>query len=134
MTLTLQKAANRLREKGIQPSAQRAAIAAYVWSTSEHPTADKVFEEVLRALPVISKATVYNTLHLLVERELLRELKFETAASVYDPNVGAHHHFIDDRTGEIHDIPWEAVDVRRIDAIDGFQVHEYQVVMHGEKK
>ena len=50
---------------------------------------------------------------------------------VFDPRVGPHHHFIEERTGRIHDVPWDALDVSRLGALKGFEVHEYQVVMRG---
>ena len=38
--------AERLREAGIQPSAQRLAVAEYVLTTEAHPSADQVWTEV----------------------------------------------------------------------------------------
>jgi Fur family transcriptional regulator, iron response regulator len=122
-----------LREHGVQPSAQRVAIAGYVLATEEHPSADQVFSRVSATFPMVSRATVYNTLNLFVEKGLLRELILAEGKSVFDCNTGPHHHFIDEATGAIHDIPWEAVKVARIDSIPGFEVHEYQVVMRGRR-
>jgi len=51
----------RLRAHGIQPSAQRVGIARYVLATDEHPSADQVWDRVRRDMPVVSRATVYNT-------------------------------------------------------------------------
>jgi Fe2+ or Zn2+ uptake regulation protein len=62
-----------LTRHGIQPSAQRVAVADYVLYTDEHPSADRVFAKVRKSLPVLSRATVYNTLNLLVKKGLLRE-------------------------------------------------------------
>ena len=121
----------RLREHGIQPSAQRVAVAAYVLETDAHPSADQVWAAVKKMLPVVSRATVYNTLHLLVKKGLLRELVLAPGRVVFDPKTGPHHHFIEEKTGRIHDIPWDAVDVSRLGSLKGFEVHEYQVVMKG---
>ncbi|HEY2409010.1 MAG TPA: transcriptional repressor, partial [Polyangiaceae bacterium] len=63
-----------LSAKGIQPSAQRAAIAEYVLYTSDHPSADRVWAEVKRSFPLLSRATVYNTLNLFAAKGLLRQL------------------------------------------------------------
>ncbi len=123
----------RLREHGIQPSAQRVAVARYVLATDDHPSADEVWHEVRRALPVISRATVYNTLNLLVERGLLRAHVLAPRRVVFDPNLDRHHHFIDERTGQIHDVPWSAVQVGAVTELPGFDVREYQVVMRGRR-
>ncbi len=107
------------------------AVGEYVLSTKDHPTADAIWTKVSENFPMISRATVYNTLHLFVERGLLKEVRITGGSVVYDPKVEPHHHFIDEESGSIHDVPWSAVDVCRIDDLDGFDVHEYQVVMRG---
>jgi Fe2+ or Zn2+ uptake regulation protein len=122
-----------LRSHGIQPSAQRVAVAEYVLQTRDHPSADQVWAKVRRTLPVLSRATVYNTLNLFVRKGLLRQLVLAEGRIVFDPNVGPHHHFVDDSTGRIHDVPWEALEVRRVDALRGYDVREYQVVMRGRR-
>jgi Fe2+ or Zn2+ uptake regulation protein len=122
-----------LRGRGIQPSPQRLAVAEYVLHTRSHPSADQVWARVRARQPAISRATVYNTLNLLVDKGLLSRLVLAEGRVVFDPHVERHHHFIDEETGEIHDVPWEAVDVRRVSEIDGLEVREFQVVMRGRR-
>ena len=122
-----------LRDHGIQPSAQRVAVAEYVLRTDEHPSADLVWKRVGVKFPWISRATVYNTLNLLVERGLLRRLTLSEDSAVFDPRTDTHHHFIDEETGEIHDVPWERVQVCNIETLKEFEVDDYQVVMHGRR-
>jgi Fe2+ or Zn2+ uptake regulation protein len=128
------KSAEALRQRGIQPSAQRVAVAEYVLQTQEHPSADQVFARVRKTFPILSRATVYNTLNLFVEKGLLRQLVLAEGRVVFDPKTDAHHHFIDESTGRIHDIPWQAVKVSRIDRLEGYEVSEYQVVMRGRRR
>lgn len=123
-----------LRERGIQPSAQRVAVAEHVLSTDAHPSADQVFEAVRRVFPMLSRATVYNTLHLFVSKGLLRELVLTEGKVVYDPHVEKHHHFIDEATGRIYDVPWDALEVKDVAKLAGFDVREYQVVLRGRKR
>lgn len=122
-----------LTEHGIQPSAQRVAVADYVLFTEDHPSADRVWAEVKRSFPLLSRATVYNTLNLFTEKGLLRELVLAEGKVVFDPKLAPHHHFLDEDTGEIIDVPWAALDVRRVHSLTGFDVREYQVVMRGKK-
>jgi Fur family transcriptional regulator, iron response regulator len=122
-----------LEGHGIQPSAQRVAVADYVLATDEHPSAEQVFARVRKAFPMISRATVYNTLNLFVEKGLLRELVLSEGRVVFDPKLEDHHHFVDDETGSIVDIPWKALSVSNIDSLQGFDVREYQVVLRGKK-
>ena len=123
-----------LKEHGIQPSAQRVAVAEYVLRTTEHPSADKVWAGVQETFPMISRATVYNTLNLFVGKGLLRELHLAPDSVLFDPNIDRHHHFIDEGTGRIYDIPWNQIEVSKARLLPGFEVHGYQVVMHGRRR
>jgi Fur family transcriptional regulator, iron response regulator len=126
--------AELLRDHGIQPSAQRVAVADYVLHTEEHPSADQVFQRVRGKIAVLSRATVYNTLNLLVEKGLLRQLALSEGNVVFDPRVEPHHHFIDEASGQIHDIAWSALRVSSLDSLPEFDVREYQVVLRGRKR
>lgn len=125
--------ASILRRHHIQPSAQRMAIASYVLGTDEHPSADQVFGKVRKSFPAISRATVYNTLNRFVREGLLRTLVLAEGRVVFDPNIRPHHHFIDEVTGRIHDVPWDALRVSRVEALDGLDVREYMVVLRGRR-
>jgi Fe2+ or Zn2+ uptake regulation protein len=129
--MTRHALAHLLSEHGIQPSAQRLAVAEYVLDTDAHPPADRVFAEVRSRIPMISRATVYNTLNLLVRKGLLKQLVLAEGKVVFDPHVAPHHHFVDEVTGAIRDIPWDALEVRKIDTLKGVKVREYQVVLRG---
>ena len=126
--------AERLSQHGIQASAQRVAVAEYVLKTEEHPSADLVWKRVKRRFPYISRATVYNTLNLFVEKGLLKALNLSDDSIVFDPKTETHHHFIDEVTGRIHDIAWDRVQVCNIERLRGYEVRDYQVVIRGRKK
>jgi Fe2+ or Zn2+ uptake regulation protein len=126
--------ATRLKEHGIKPSAQRLAIASYVLHTDQHPSADDVWRRVRKTFPLVSRATVYNTLNLFVDKGLIRELVLAEGRLVFDANVDRHHHFIDEDTGKIYDLPWGALTVSRVRELDGFEVRDYQVLLRGSKQ
>jgi Fur family transcriptional regulator, iron response regulator len=121
----------RLEAAGIQASAQRLAVAKYVLSTEDHPSAEQVWAKAQKSYPEISRATVYNTLNLFVEKRLLRELVLTEGRTVFDPMLAPHHHFVDERTGKIVDVAWSALDVQGVDALEGLEVREHQVVLRG---
>ena len=123
-----------LSSHGIHPSAHRVAVAQYVLTTHDHPSADKVWDRVRERFPMISRATVYNTLNLFVEKGLLRELHLAADSVVFDPKLERHHHLIDDETGQIHDIAWNKVEIKNIKSISNYDINEYQVVMHGKRR
>jgi Fe2+ or Zn2+ uptake regulation protein len=122
-----------LRGSGIQPSAQRVAVAEYALTTEDHPSADQVWARVRKSFPMISRATVYNTLNLFVSKGLLLPLVLSEGKVVFDPKTDRHHHFIDEETGNIHDVPWNVLEVKNIQGLRGFDVREYQVVLRGRR-
>lgn len=123
-----------LKKHGIQPTAQRVAVAEYVLYTVEHPSADRVWAGVQENFPMISRATVYNALNLFVEKGLLRALHLAPDSALFDPNTGRHHHFIDEDDGQIYDIPWDQIEVSNANTLPGFEVRDYQVVMRGRRR
>jgi Fe2+ or Zn2+ uptake regulation protein len=125
---------SRLVEHGIQPSAQRVAVARFVLATDKHPSADQVLEQVGRDFPYISRATVYNTLNLFVEKGLIRAHTLAEGKVVFDPMMEPHHHFIDDETGEIHDVPWKSLKVSGLGQLKNFAVRGYEVVIRGQRR
>ena len=124
----------KLRENGIQATPQRIAVADYVLNTNGHPSADEVWENVRRTCPTVSRATVYNTLNLLVAKGLVKPQILREGTVVFDPHVRSHHHFIDERSGKVYDIPWAALRVTGQASLDGFEISEYQVIMRGRAR
>jgi len=133
-TASHQELIDKLERAGIRPSAQRVAIAAYVLATEDHPSADEVWNRVKADFPMVSRATVYNTLQLFREHGLVQQLVLAEGSVVFDPKVEPHHHFVDDETGAIHDIPWTALRVGKVDELEGVDVRDYMVVVRGRKK
>lgn len=130
----MQKIIDALRQRGIQPTPQRVAVAEFVLQTDTHPTADEVWATVRRRCPTLSRATVYNTLNLFAEKGLLKLQPLKDGVIVFDAHVEPHHHLIDDETGKVFDVPWNAVKIAGAATVDGFEVREYQVVMRGRRR
>lgn len=124
----------RLRAAGIQPTSQRLEIARHVLGSRSHPGAEEILKAARKRHPTVSRATVYNTLNLFVGKGLLKAQSLRDGTLVFDPLVAPHHHFIDDRTGEIHDIPWEALRVTGHETLRGFEVRDHQVVLRGRRR
>lgn len=103
-------------------------------STRTHPSAEQVLALVRRRCPTVSRATVYNTLNLMMEKGLIRQQILREGMAVFDAHVDPHHHFIDEDTGHVHDVPWDAVRVTGADRLDEFEVRELQVVMRGRRR
>lgn len=73
-------------------TAQRAIILEEVESAEGHLTAGEIFERVKQRYPSIAYGTVYRTLHLLAEHDLILELTFADQASRFDKRTDRHDH------------------------------------------
>lgn len=102
--------ADKLRAHGINPTHQRIEIAFALFSRNEHLSADQVMAVVNERHSETSKATVYNTLNLFLEKRLIREVIVDPNKVFYDPNTEAHYHMYDVQAGRLTDI--DASDVR----------------------
>jgi Fur family peroxide stress response transcriptional regulator len=83
------KLAESFRELGIRVTAQRLAVAEALEASSDHPTAQVVYERVRLRFPQITLGTIYNTLAMLEERGFVHALTFARGTR-YDTNVTPH--------------------------------------------
>jgi Fur family iron response transcriptional regulator len=114
--ITRESVAELLRAHGVTPTHQRMEIACVLFEQREHLSADQILARVNARHAEASKATVYNTLRLFLEKGLVRELVVDPSRVFYDPNTGPHHHFYDVVSGHLTDIPVEAVRVESLPA------------------
>lgn len=123
-----------LKAKGIRPTLHRVAVGHYVLHTATHPSAEDVLKFVKRRYPAISRATIYNALDLFVRKGLLRRRNLKVGVVVFDPLMEPHHHFIDDGTGAIIDVPFNDCKIQPAASLKGFDIQEYHVIMRGKLK
>ena len=87
----------------IKPTSQRHDIARVMLSKPQHLSAEQVLSLVNENSGCVSKATVYNTLNLFVEKGLIRQVIIDPAKVFYDSNTSYHYHFYNEDTGELSD-------------------------------
>ena len=113
-----------LRSHRINPTPQRIHIARALFADAGHLSADDIFLRVNATHPATSKATVYNSLNLFVQRGLLREVIAHPNKVFYDANTAPHYHFYDLDTGELTDIPTDHLSVTRLPELPAGKVEE----------
>jgi len=106
-----------LRGHGITPTHQRIEIAHAIFSQGEHLSADRILALVNDRASETSKATVYNTLNLFLEKQLIREVIVDPSKVFYDPNTEPHHHFYNIDSGELTDIDARNIHVTGLPAL-----------------
>jgi Fur family peroxide stress response transcriptional regulator len=84
----------KYRKFGLKLTPQRLAILRYLDGNKSHPSAEDIYNAVSKEFTTMSFATVYNTLEVLREKGILRELKIEPGKKRYDPDTTPHHHLI----------------------------------------
>ncbi|MED5371700.1 MAG: transcriptional repressor [Myxococcota bacterium] len=97
-----------LRDKGLVLTSQRRRILDYLDGNMQHPTAAQIHKAVS---PGVTLSTVYNTLALLKDHGLVRELPQQGGEARFDPNPEPHHHLECVDCGALHDLPATAVKV-----------------------
>ena len=123
------RTARLLRANNITPTSQRVEIAEIVLRVSQHLSAEEIIAE-LREESSVSKATVYNTLKLFVEKGLIRLVNVHSERLIYDSNTKPHHHFFNVDTGELTDIDRDAIQISEMPAAPrGTQADGVEVVI-----
>lgn len=96
--------AEKLRECGYRLTPQRVAILEFLEQKLRHQTPQMVYGVLESQVDSLSLATVYNTLELLYDLELLRKFTDEDGQTYYDPSLEPHHHGMCEECGEIFDL------------------------------
>jgi Fur family transcriptional regulator, ferric uptake regulator len=92
----------RLKERSLKSTGQRDDIARVFFAMERHVSAEELYAEVKRINPHVGYATIYRTLRLLKECELLYERHFDEGQARYEAVGKRHHdHFICERCGRI---------------------------------
>ena len=93
-----------LRSKGYKATPQRIAICRIALNSRTHPSAQQVYDEVKKIHPTVSLATVYKTLEILKDLDLVQELNFPEGQARFDSNMNPHMNLICLKCGIITDL------------------------------
>jgi Fe2+ or Zn2+ uptake regulation protein len=122
----------QLRARGRRVTPQRRAIIKALFTHDTHPTADEILTSVHRVMPDMSPATVYNTLHELVEMGSLRELDLGLGERYYDVRIQEHAHLVCQQCGYVEDVPCDLSNLNtQSKHMRGFHILECNVIFQG---
>ena len=94
----------RLRDRGLAPTAQRMAIYRWLVAHPVHPTIDQIYRALRPNVRSLSRTTVYNVLRAFVGHGLAAKVRTEDAELRYDGRVIPHAHFKCLRCGALSDL------------------------------
>ena len=93
---------SRLKDRGLKSTGQRDDIARVFFNLGQHISAERLYAEVKKINPHVGYATIYRTLRLLKECDLVSERHFDDGQARYEVVSDKHHdHFICERCGKI---------------------------------
>lgn len=121
-----------LNAHGVKPSVQRLAVMSYLLEHHTHPTVEEIYSALIKDIPTLSKATVYNTLRLLVERGAANQLTIDERNACFDACLQPHAHFLCKRCGRVFDLPLKQQQLTRETEIPaGFSVDNSSLYFRG---
>lgn len=82
----------------------------------DHPTAETLYKAVKEVHPTISFNTIYQTLQVLAEKEIINVIRPVVDAARYDPVTEIHGHFMCSRCKRIEDELLEDPSLKKIES------------------
>jgi Fur family ferric uptake transcriptional regulator len=116
---------------------QRRVIADVLFHEGEHKNVDEVYQLVRARDPNVGHATVYRTLKLLHELELVSAHSFEDGTARYEVSSERdehHDHLVCRSCGHIVEFENDAIErlQREVAAKYGFELADHRMVLYGE--
>ncbi len=126
----MQRYSDVLRSYDIKPSFTRLMVYQYLKDTKSHRTADEIYQALYPEMPTLSKTTVYNTLHLFIQKHLATMIVMDETETRYDLIRDPHAHFKCVECSRIFDIDVVPPEVSESFLRD-YKVHDAQLLYRG---
>ena len=135
MTSTIE---NACLDKGLKMTGQRRVIARVLSDADDHPDVEEVYRRVSQIDERISISTVYRTLRLFEESEIIQSHDFGGGRARYEPaDQDEHHdHLIDIDTGaviEFLDPELEELQIRIARQL-GYDLIDHRMELYGRAR
>ena len=125
----------RCSAAGLKMTGQRRVILKVLGQATDHPSVEDVYDRAKDMDSSISIATVYRTLSLLDELDLVIRHEFQEGYSRYEVNADHHHHLVDLETGKVHEFQNDDLEKLKIKiARDlGYELVDHRLELYGKK-
>ncbi len=98
------------RSNGLKLTHQRIQIFSELASSSEHPSAESIYKNLVSRYPSLSLDTVYRTLFTFEKLGIITKVQALDDRARFDGNPLPHHHMVCTRCKNIIDFYWPAFD------------------------
>ena len=114
---------------------QRKVILKVLSKADDHPSVEDVYERAKKEDSSISIATVYRTLSLLDELDLVIRHEFQEGYSRYEVNWDHHHHLVDLETGKVVEFQNEELEKLKVKIAKdlGYELVDHRLELYGKK-
>lgn len=119
-----------LKNKNISPSHTRVKVYEYISNGNIHPTVDRIYKDLSKSVPTLSKTTVYNILKLFLEKEMIRSVNLNDNKMRYELARSEHAHLKCDVCDIIYDIPVK-VNIDTPEKLRGTTINETHILLKG---
>jgi Fur family ferric uptake transcriptional regulator len=127
-----------IQEQGLKTTRQRNTIVSVFFRMRGHISVEELLVEVKKVNPRIGYATVYRTLHLLVESNLVEERRFGDGLARYEghSDVEHHDHMICLECGQIMEFfnPRLEALQEQLAEENNFQIYRHRLELYGACK
>ena len=124
-------------EKGLRLPEQRRVIAKVLARSDDHPDAEELYKRASEIDPRISLATVYRTVRLFADANIVDMHDFGDGRARYEAADAEHHdHLIDVQTGDVIEFVDEEIEAlqHRIAEKLGYELVDHRLELYGRKK
>lgn len=121
-------------EKGLKMTEQRRVIAQVLSDSDDHPDVERVYQRATEIDSRISIATVYRTVKLFEEAQILERHDFGEGRSRYEETPAEHHdHLIDIKSGEVKEFRNDEIErlQREVAASLGYRLIGHRLELFG---
>ena len=121
-------------QKGLKMTEQRRVISRVLSEATDHPDVEQVYRRAVEIDPKISIATVYRTVRLFEEANVIERLDFGDGRSRFEENREEHHHhLIDLQSGEVIEFVNEEIErlKERIARDLGYELIGHRLELYG---
>jgi Fur family peroxide stress response transcriptional regulator len=98
------------RQGGLRLTPQRLEIFTELARSTDHPSAEVLYQRLLPRLSMLSLDTVYRALGTFVELGVATRVETCESQGHFEVSVSQHHHLICRKCGKITDFDWELMD------------------------